>query len=67
MSTEALIAILAPIVVVELALRILAIQDLWKRDDMPRNVQMSWIGAVAIINFAWAAYFLVGKQRRPPQ
>lgn len=65
MSSEALTAILAPVVIVELALKYLALQHLWRRHDLEMNRKMSWIASVAVVPvFGWAAYYLKGRQQR---
>ena len=65
MSSAALVVLIAPLVILELAFKFLALQDLWRRDDLPRNVQMSWVAVIVLIStLGWLAYFLVGRQRR---
>ena len=66
MSSAALVVLIAPLVIVELAFKSLALQDLWKRDDLPRNVQMSWVTVIVLVVVAgYVAYYLFGRNARP--
>jgi hypothetical protein len=66
MSSSALGVLIAPLVIVELAFKFLALQDLWKRDDLPRNVQMSWVTVIVLVVVAgYVAYYLFGRNVRP--
>ncbi|MFH5881706.1 MAG: PLDc N-terminal domain-containing protein [Candidatus Izemoplasmataceae bacterium] len=63
MEWAELLPILLPIMAIELAIRIYAIIDIYKKE---RNVlyipKIAWAIIVGLVTFGWVAYFLAGKE-----
>ncbi len=57
-----LLPILIPLMAVELALRLYAIYDIWKKDRKTNAFpKWAWTLVVALISFGWIFYLLAGR------
>lgn len=60
---QELLPLLIPLIIVELGLRIYAILDLMKEERRVRgNNKIIWVLVIAIVNFGWLIYLLVGRK-----
>ncbi len=61
-----ILPILAPILLLEMGMRIYAIIDILKLEEKGMktkgNNPLLWIILVAVINFCWVLYFIIGKE-----
>ena len=65
MSTAGVIALIAPLAAIELAMKIIALMDVWKRKDIESEVRWGWTIVIALAGiFGWLAYFFIGRKRR---
>ena len=63
MEWNIILAILLPLVAIELGFRIYAIVDILKAERHVRFIPKKiWIGIVAIINFGWVIYLIAGRE-----
>jgi len=66
-STTA-IALLVPLVLVELALKIVALVDVWKRKDIDSEMRWGWTIVIVLIGtLGWLGYFIFGRRRQPEE
>ena len=57
---------LIPLAVIELALMVIALVDLFKREGMSNNTRLVWVLVIVIINFFGPiAYLLFGRKDKP--
>jgi len=57
---QRLLLLLAPLVVLELGLRVAAMVSLSRRQHV-RGPKALWAVVVLLVNFGWLVYFLVGR------
>lgn len=63
MDWNLVLAILLPLVAIELGFRIYAIVDILKTERRVRFISKKiWLLVVAIVNFGWVVYLIVGKE-----
>jgi hypothetical protein len=57
---------LIPLMVVELALMVIALVDLFKRENMKSNTRLVWVFVIILISiFGPIAYLLFGRKDKP--
>ena len=57
-----LLPVLLPVILVELAMKAVAIRDILKTARPIRGDKRIWIGVVVLMTLGWAVYFLFGKE-----
>jgi hypothetical protein len=61
-----MLPLLIPLAVIELALIIIALIDLFKRENMKSNTRLVWVFVIILINiFGPIAYLLFGRKDKP--
>jgi len=61
-SIQELVPLLLPIILIDLGFRIYAIIDIIKDERKVRgNNKIIWLLVIALINFGWVVYFLIGR------
>lgn len=61
-TIQELIPLLLPIILIDLGFRIFAIVDIIKEDRRVKgNNKIVWILVIALVNFGWIIYFLLGR------
>ena len=64
MNSAVVIALIAPLAVIELAMKIIALMDVWKRKDIDSEVRWGWTIVIVIVGtLGWLVYFIAGRQR----
>jgi hypothetical protein len=53
--------IIAPIILIELVMKVVAIRDILRNKDDVRWDARLWIAIVIIMTLGWGVYYLVGK------
>ena len=56
-----LLLLLSPLVIIDLGARVYAIIDMHKAGRVLRGSKTMWLVLVILVNFAWVAYFLAGR------
>jgi len=57
---------LIPVFVIQIALMVIALIDLFKRENMKNNTRLIWVLVIVIINiFGPIAYLLFGRKDKP--
>jgi hypothetical protein len=57
---------LIPLMVIELALMVIALVDLFKRENMKSNTRLVWVFVIILISiFGPIAYLLFGRKDKP--
>ena len=57
---------LIPLMVIELALMVIALVDLFKRENMKSNTRLVWVIVIILISiFGPIAYLLFGRKDKP--
>ena len=56
-----IILLLASLVAFELAMRVVALVSLARR-ERTRGPRVMWVLVILLVNFGWAAYFLFGRE-----
>lgn len=57
-----ILPLIIPIILLDLGFRIYAIIDIIQEDRRVKgNNKILWVILIAVINFGWAVYFLVGR------
>ena len=65
MDSTIAIALIAPLAVIELAMKIIALMDVWKRQDIESEVRWGWTIVVVLVGtLGWLVYFIAGRKRR---
>ena len=65
MSSAGVIALIAPLAVIELAMKIIVLVDVWRRKDIESEVRWGWTIVIVLVGtFGWLAYFFIGRRRR---
>ena len=65
MSSATAIALIAPLAVIELAMKIIALMDVWKRKDIDSEVRWGWTIVIVLVGtLGWLVYFIAGRKRR---
>lgn len=63
METQELLTILAPIIVIQIALQIFALYDMYKREGARDDRTLLWVIAVLVFNFVGIIlYFVLGRK-----
>jgi hypothetical protein len=63
MDTQELLTILAPIIVIQIALQIYALYDIYKRQGAKDNRTLLWVVVVLVFNFPGIIlYFVLGRK-----
>ena len=61
-TIQELVPLLLPIILIDLGFRIYAIIDIIKEERRVRgNNKIIWLIVIALVNFGWVVYFLVGR------
>lgn len=61
-SIQEVLPLLLPIILIDLGFRIFAIVDIIKEDRRVKgNNKIIWLLVIALINFGWVIYFLLGR------
>ena len=62
----AMLPFLIPLMVIELALMVIALVDLFKRENMKSNTRLVWVFVIILISiFGPIAYLLFGRKDMP--
>lgn len=65
MDTGTAIALIVPLALIELGLKIIALVDVWRRKDIDSELRWGWTIAIVLINIlGWLGYFIFGRKRR---
>ena len=65
MSSAGVIALIALLAVIELAMKIIVLVDVWRRKDIESEVRWGWTIVIVLVGtFGWLAYFFIGRRRR---
>lgn len=56
-----LLLLLSPLIIIDLGARVYAIIDMHKTQRVLRGSKTMWLVLVILVNFAWVAYFLAGR------
>ena len=65
MYSATAIALIVPLAVIELALKIVALVDVWKRKDIESEVRWGWTIVIVLVStLGWLVYFIAGRKRR---
>ncbi len=68
MEFRELLPILIPLGILEIAIRIYAIEDIHKEERKPVLFgKTAWTVLVALVSFAWVVYFIGGRDYDAPQ
>jgi hypothetical protein len=61
-SIQEILPLLIPIILIDLGFRIFAIIDIIKDDRRVKgNNKIIWLLVIALVNFGWVIYFLLGR------
>ena len=65
--TERMLWILAPLIIIEITMKIVALLDLQRR-EVARGSKVGWAVAIVLIGVGgWLAYFLIGRGEEAPR
>ena len=65
--TERMLWILAPLILIEVTMKIVALLDL-RRREVVRGSRAAWVAAILLVGVGgWLAYFLVGRGEEAPR
>ena len=65
MDSTTAIALIAPLAAIELALKIVALVDVWRRKDIDSEVRWGWTIVIVLIStLGWLVYFIAGRKRQ---
>ena len=64
MESATAIALIVPLAVIELALKIVALVDVWRRKDIDSEVRWGWTIVIVLVStLGWLVYFIAGRRR----
>ena len=59
------IALIIPLAVIEMVMKIVALLDVWRRKDIESEVRWGWTIVIAFVSIlGWLVYLIAGRQRR---
>ena len=59
-----IIALIVPLALIELAMKIVALADVWKRKDIDSEMRWGWTIVIALVGtLGWLVYFIAGRRR----
>jgi len=65
MDSTVAIALIAPLAAIELAMKIVALVDVWKRRDIDSEMRWGWTIVIVLVGtLGWLVYFIAGRKRR---
>jgi hypothetical protein len=60
MDNQTLVLLLAPLVLVDLGMRVMALLN-WSKTRSTRGPRGLWLGVILLLNFGWVFWYLLGR------
>ena len=57
--------LIIPLAIIEMAMKVVALLDVWRRKDIESEVRWGWIIVIVLVStLGWLVYLIAGRQRR---